>query len=57
LSPGRLGDVAREGFDAPRHLGVGEEQRLLRGQVGRERLVELVPVEEDSPASGAKAQT
>ena len=40
---------AADRIDSPRHLSVGEEYRLRCGDVAREGLMELVPVEEQEP--------
>jgi hypothetical protein len=40
-APRGFADRAREGVDAPRDLGVGEERRPLGAEVTGERMVEL----------------
>src|SRR5256885_13626510 len=45
-SPGGLADRAARGLEAPRDLGVGHELREVLVHIGRERLGELAPVEQ-----------
>src|SRR5215469_937322 len=51
-APGGVADRAVECLDAPRDLRVGHEGCVSRGKIGRERLRELLPVEEQEPVDG-----
>ena len=48
-APGRVGDRSPQRSDAPGNLRVGHEGRLVGAQVGGERIVELLAVEEQEP--------